>query len=63
MIICAGVQVNKKGTYAYGEIKVNDEDLKDMSKEEKGEYMKKIAQEYICENLINWCWFGIGENN
>lgn len=63
MIICVMVKTNKKDSYTHGEIKVEDDDLKDMGKEERGEYMKKIAKEYICENLIDWCWFGIGENN
>ncbi|ENZ9423130.1 hypothetical protein REL12_017995 [Clostridioides difficile] len=63
MLICVMVKTNKKGSYTHGEIKVDDDDLKGMSDEEKTEYMKKIAQEYICENLIDWYWFGIGENN
>ncbi|WP_133142989.1 DUF7167 family protein [Clostridioides difficile] len=63
MIICVMVKTNKKGSYVHGEIKVDDDDLKSMSDEEASEYMRKIAQGYICENLIDWYWFGIGDNN
>ncbi|EGT3735137.1 TPA: hypothetical protein P1J70_001808 [Clostridioides difficile] len=63
MIICVMVKTNKKGSYRRGEIKVDDDYLKSMSDEEASEHMRKIAQEYICKNLIDWYWFGIGENN
>lgn len=61
--MCVMVKTNKKGSYRHGEIKVDDDYLKSMSDEEASEYMRKIAQEYICKNLIDWYWFGIGENN
>ncbi|MCC0679527.1 hypothetical protein IC218_04540 [Clostridioides sp. ES-S-0005-03] len=49
MIICAMVKTNKKGSYTHGEIKVDDDVLKDMSDEDRDDYIDRIAWDYAVE--------------
>ncbi|WP_438939515.1 DUF7167 family protein, partial [Clostridioides difficile] len=41
------------------ELEIDDDDLKDMSDEEREDYIDKIAWDYALENLIDWNWYKI----
>ncbi|EGT3945307.1 TPA: hypothetical protein KOR49_002200 [Clostridioides difficile] len=53
------VKTNKVGSECEYELEIDDDDLKDMSEEEREEYINKIALDYALESLIDWNWYEI----
>lgn len=53
------VKTNKIGSECEYELEIDDDDLKDMSEEEREEYINKIALDYALESLIDWNWYEI----
>ncbi|HBF2805526.1 TPA: hypothetical protein KN238_000107 [Clostridioides difficile] len=59
MKINVRVKTNKVGSDCELELEIDDDDLKDMSDEDREDYIDKIAWEYIMESLIDWCWYKV----
>ncbi|HBG8471502.1 TPA: hypothetical protein KRH38_003864 [Clostridioides difficile] len=53
------VKTNKVGSGCEYELEIDNDDLEDMSEEEREEYINKIALDYALESLINWNWYEI----
>ncbi|MCI9976509.1 hypothetical protein JY742_10290 [Clostridioides difficile] len=53
------VKTNKVGSGCELELEIDDDDLKDMSDEEREDYIDKIAWEYAMESLIDWYWYKV----
>ncbi|EOE7167613.1 TPA: hypothetical protein KPG21_000451 [Clostridioides difficile] len=53
------VKTNKVGSGCELELEIDDDDLKDMSDEEREDYIDKIAWDYVFENLIDWNWYEV----
>ncbi|HEL2860444.1 TPA: hypothetical protein UL242_002553 [Clostridioides difficile] len=53
------VKTNKVGSECEYELEIDNDDLEDMSEEERKEYINKIALDYALESLINWNWYEI----
>lgn len=53
------VKTNKVGSECEYELEIDDDDLEDMSEEEREEYINKIALDYALESLIDWNWYEI----
>ncbi len=53
------VKTNKVGSDCELELEIDDDDLKDMSDEEREDYIDKIAWEYAMESLIDWYWYKV----
>ncbi|EGT3641021.1 TPA: DUF7167 family protein [Clostridioides difficile] len=53
------VNTNKVGSECEYELEIDNDDLEDMSEEEREEYINKIALDYALESLINWNWYEI----
>ncbi|HIE0298016.1 TPA: DUF7167 family protein [Clostridioides difficile] len=53
------VKTNKVGSDCELELEIDDDDLKDMSDEEREDYIDKIAWEYVFESLIDWNWYEV----
>ncbi|HGT1414572.1 TPA: hypothetical protein ACMV83_002321 [Clostridioides difficile] len=53
------VKTNKVGSDCELEFEIDDDDLKDMSDEEREDYIDKIAWEYVFENFIDWNWYEV----
>lgn len=49
-------KTNKVGSISENVIEIDDDDLKDMSNEEKDDYIDEITWDYVRENLIDWGW-------
>ncbi|HBF1879700.1 TPA: hypothetical protein KNT26_002971 [Clostridioides difficile] len=52
------VKTNKVGSECEYELEIDD-DLEDMSDEEREEYINKIALDYALESLIDWNWYEV----
>ncbi|CCL32396.1 TPA: hypothetical protein KOB88_001822 [Clostridioides difficile] len=53
------VKTNKVGSECEYELEIDNDDLEDMSEEEREEYINKIALDYALESLIDWNWYEI----
>ncbi|HBF0312706.1 hypothetical protein KLN18_15050 [Clostridioides difficile] len=59
MKINVHVKTNKVSSDCELEIEIDDDDLKDMSNEEREDYIDKIAWDYVFENFIDWNWYEV----
>ncbi|HCQ5967524.1 TPA: hypothetical protein OLZ70_001388 [Clostridioides difficile] len=59
MKINVHVKTNKVSSDCELEIEIDDDDLKDMSDEEREDYIDKIAWDYVFENFIDWNWYEV----
>lgn len=59
MKINVHVKTNKIGSDCKLEFEIDDDDLKDMSDEEREDYIDKIAWDYVFENFIDWNWYEV----
>ncbi|HGM3507339.1 TPA: hypothetical protein ACKOR7_001915 [Clostridioides difficile] len=53
------VKTNRVGSGCELELEIDDDDLKDMSDEEREYYIDEIAWDYAFENLIDWDWYEV----
>ncbi|HHY0047884.1 TPA: DUF7167 family protein [Clostridioides difficile] len=59
MKINVHVKTNKVGSDCELELEIDDDDLKNMSDEDREDYIDKIAWDYAFENLIDWNWYEV----
>ncbi|HBG7056104.1 TPA: hypothetical protein KQ981_003004 [Clostridioides difficile] len=59
MKINVHVKTNKIGSDCELEFEIDDDDLKDISDEEREDYIDKIAWDYVFENFIDWNWYEV----
>ncbi|HDG7527535.1 TPA: hypothetical protein PFR81_002032 [Clostridioides difficile] len=59
MKINACVKTNKVGSDCEYEIEIDNDDLEDMSNEEREDYINKIVLDYALESLIDWDWYEV----
>ncbi|HBF2041663.1 TPA: hypothetical protein KRL75_001593 [Clostridioides difficile] len=59
MKINAYVKTNKIGSGCEFEFEIDDDNLKNMSDEEKKDYIDKIAWDYVFESFIDWNWYEV----